>query len=522
MTKTRRIILNVLSTYGRSIVSFVVTLFTARWILMALGEEDFGAYGVVGCLTFIVNLFNNAQASAVARYYAYYIGKTDIEGTSQSGRGLDSELQRWFNAALSIHLAIPIVFISAGLPIGEYAIRHWLNFPLERLQVYLWCYRLSLVTLFFSMVSVPYVAMYTAYQYITQLVCFSFIQVFSIFGISYYLLFCRGNRLLVYAVLMMVAHVLVELLKVYFARRQFKSCRVSLRQMWEAAKIKALLHFAFYKMLGNVGFGVRSHGIAFFVNIAYGTTVNAACNVAHQLAAQSVSFCSTLANSFAPAIVTEEGAGQRRKMIDMSFMCCRFGGLLVLTFAIPLIIEMDNWLHIWLVNPPEATASICVYMVITFVLDYLTAGHHIAIAAVGDVARWQLFDTVSYMMSIPIAVVLYIIGIGPVAVGYAYVFAMVLAVVNRLYYARKVTGMGVRRWFRSVLLPQVMVAAMALSAGYFVRYLFPQNLLRIIITGGVSAFVLWSTAWCVVLEVTERDYVVAKIKHVWRKRPCRG
>ena len=42
MTANRRIFLNIIATYGRSLYALVIGLFCGRWSLMALGEVDYG------------------------------------------------------------------------------------------------------------------------------------------------------------------------------------------------------------------------------------------------------------------------------------------------------------------------------------------------------------------------------------------------------------------------------------------------------------------------------------------------
>ena len=48
MSLNRRIIVNIIATYGRSLYSLVIGLFCGRWTLMALGEEDHGLIEVTG------------------------------------------------------------------------------------------------------------------------------------------------------------------------------------------------------------------------------------------------------------------------------------------------------------------------------------------------------------------------------------------------------------------------------------------------------------------------------------------
>ena len=56
MSPNRRILLNIVATYGRSLYALVCGLFISRWVLAALGKTDFGLYGVVGGMMMAVLL----------------------------------------------------------------------------------------------------------------------------------------------------------------------------------------------------------------------------------------------------------------------------------------------------------------------------------------------------------------------------------------------------------------------------------------------------------------------------------
>lgn len=74
MTDQKRIAINVLATYGRTVYSVACGLFVSRWVLMALGSVDFGLYGVVGGMVLFVSFLNNVLGAAVSRFYAYEVG----------------------------------------------------------------------------------------------------------------------------------------------------------------------------------------------------------------------------------------------------------------------------------------------------------------------------------------------------------------------------------------------------------------------------------------------------------------
>lgn len=75
MKESTRIIINTLATYGGSLVGLVVGLFSARWILLALGQTDFGLYGVIGSIVIMMSFLNQGMSVGVARFYAYSIGR---------------------------------------------------------------------------------------------------------------------------------------------------------------------------------------------------------------------------------------------------------------------------------------------------------------------------------------------------------------------------------------------------------------------------------------------------------------
>ena len=67
MSPNRRIALNIIATYGRSLYALIIGLFCGRWTLMALGEVDYGLIGVVGGLTAFIAFLNGIMASGVGQ-----------------------------------------------------------------------------------------------------------------------------------------------------------------------------------------------------------------------------------------------------------------------------------------------------------------------------------------------------------------------------------------------------------------------------------------------------------------------
>ena len=114
MTESRRIILNTLATYGRTMFSLALGLFSSRWVFQGLGKIDLGLFGIVGSLIVVIGLLNTVLRIAVSRYYAFTIGQAR-KMPVEEGREL---MTQWFNAAFSLHVIFPAVLLTIGYPIG--------------------------------------------------------------------------------------------------------------------------------------------------------------------------------------------------------------------------------------------------------------------------------------------------------------------------------------------------------------------------------------------------------------------
>lgn len=74
MSPNRRILLNIVATYGRSLFALVCGLFSSRWVLPALGKTDFDLYGVVGGMMGFIAFPNTLLNVATGRFYEYAEG----------------------------------------------------------------------------------------------------------------------------------------------------------------------------------------------------------------------------------------------------------------------------------------------------------------------------------------------------------------------------------------------------------------------------------------------------------------
>ena len=500
MKSSTRIAINTAASYSRSLVGVGLALFSSRWILQALGATDFGLFHVIGSLIVFLTFFNSVMASSAARHFAFAIGKGDT-----------GDVNRWFNTSLSIHLILPIVLIAVGWPVAEYAIRNWLTIPPDRIDASVIVFRISLIGAFVNMASIPFIAMFTAKQRIAEVSMWGMLQNFMVFALAYGLTRVPFDRLLAYAVGMVSIHIVIHTIKIIRAFLLFPECHVRLQTGFDTQRMKELLHFAGWSLFGGVSLTLKNQGSAILLNLYHGPVLNAAFGISKQISTQANQLAQAMQTSFAPEITSRAGRNEYARVISLAHFSSKIGCLFVMLFSIPLILEMDYILQIWLTNPPEHTAIFCRLMLVAFLIDKLTIGYVMAVNAHGKIAAYQASVGSLLLLTIPIAWLLFVIGLAPSSLPLAIIITSVMAGFARVLWLRKLFKEPITQWLVKVLQPCGTVACASLCAGSTIFLIPDQSFLRFLLSSSLSILFTIASCWLFALEQREKGYIVSSI-----------
>ena len=117
-----RIAKNTIFLYIRMGISMIVSLYTSRIVLNALGIEDFGIWGVIGGLVAMFLFLNNALSSSSSRFLTFSLGKGDKK-----------EMSEIFSVSLTIHLLVAIMIIGLSESIGLWFLNNKMVIPESKL-----------------------------------------------------------------------------------------------------------------------------------------------------------------------------------------------------------------------------------------------------------------------------------------------------------------------------------------------------------------------------------------------------
>jgi len=504
MNTSQRLILNTTAVYTRSLLSAGLALFSSRWVLNSLGQIDFGLFSLVGSVLIFIAFFNTVMATSASRHFAYAIGQGDSH-----------EVNRWFNAALSIHLCFAIALTLAGWSVGDYLITHMFNVPPDRIAVCRQVFHISLISLFTGMFSIPFIAMFKAKQRIAELSVWDMMHSFLNFAFAWYLTTTSGDMLFVYAFGITVILVFFHSVLVVRAAMNFQECNLVFRQWFDRKRLGEIFSFACWNLIGSLGVTLRDQGSAILLNVYFGPKVNASYGIAKQVSAQTGQLAGAMLGAFSPEITSREGRGERSGMIDLSLRASKFGTLLVLVFLVPLVVEMEYVLQLWLVTPPMYTETLCRLILFTFLIDRLTTGYMLAINAHGRIAGYQATLGGILVLTLPLVWLFLHLGFPPPSVGIAFIITMTLCSFGRVIWARYLLDAPILLWLKSVLIPCSSVGIVSMFAAAVPFHLLPSGFLRLALVT-VSSLIAYSVlTWFIALDRRERTFFCQNTKRVW-------
>ena len=499
------IIVNILATYTRILLVAGMGLFSTRWVLKALGKEDFGLYSVVGGLIVFITFLGSRLASSTQRFYAYAIGQGDPE-----------EVKRWFNCALVLQIGFSALLVIIGVPVGNYLLDHVMNIPPGRLATCHWVYYLSILGAVGTMLTTPFLGMFYAEQRIFELSFWNVLQVALMFVLTLMLLRISGDLLLIYAIGMVGIKLAIDLFQIFRALYLFKACKFQL--FLNKAHSIELLSFTGWNLIAGVGGVLRNQGLAFLVNIYSGPVINASYGVANQVASQTNVFSTAIHQAMSPEITSREGAGNRDRMISLSLRASKFATILTLFWFIPLFSEIDYVLGLWLHEVPEYTGIFCKIVLLTYLISNLSVGYTSALQAHGKIAGYQSSMGGLRILTFPLVWIAFLLGAGPdVALSFMLLTTAGICL-GRVFWVKRLMQVPVSLWSYNVFLKCLWISIPAVGVAYFLDRILEPSFVRLLIISAITFCCTSTSSWLFGLDAAEKEFVLNKVKRILRRK----
>lgn len=502
-SNSKRIAKNTLMLYFRMALIMLVTLFTSRVILNALGVVDFGIYNVVAGVVVLFSFLNSALMNASQRYLSIAVETEDSDN-----------IQKVFSTCMLLHLLICVVLIVLAETIGLWFLNDKLSIPADRIHAANWVYQSAVLCTCINVLRVPYHSMIIAEEDMSFFAYLSIFETILKLGIAYLILVIAIDRLISYSLLLLLVTLLVSALYAYKCHRSY-SIRFSFKP--NNNLIKEIALFSGWNILGGVADVGYKQGTNMILNVFSGVTLNAAMGIAVQVRAAVYSFVTNLQIAANPQIIKSYNNQEYDRYENLVYSISKYSFFLILLLAFPIMLNMHVLLDFWLKTPPDYAYSFCTLTLIFCLVDSLSGPLWTSMQAMGNIRNYQIIISILLLLNLPFTYVALSKGMSPESLLYIQIVICAVSIFVRLLFSRHYARLTIKSYIRNVMIPIIGVVLISLPVPFLLA-LKLTGLPKLFITVASSFVITCISIWLVGLKYDERKFVVEFIKSKLGKR----
>lgn len=507
-SSSNRIIVNTSFLYVKMIVSIIISLYSTRIILESLGANDYGIYIVIGGVVSMLGFLNTTMATSTQRFLSFNLGENNI-----------LKVRKTFANSIILHLGLGVFLVILFEVVGFYLISEKLQISADRLETAKTVFHFVVLSTFITIIAVPYDSMINAKENMLFLSITGILDSVLKLLVAFLLFVPFEDKLLVFGLGMLLRAVLMRIIKQVYCLKKYKDeCKVNYRSEFNFGNIKELYAFAGWNLLGVISYMLRNQGLSIVLNLFFTTVVNAAYGIANQVNSQLRMFSSAMLQAMNPHMVKTEGSGDREKLIRLSLTTSKFSFYLFSLFALPLYLEMDFVMSLWLVQVPDSTILFCRLMILLTVIQQYRTGVTMATHAIGKIKEYQLLNSPVQLLSLPIGYILLKIGYPAYSILVVVIIIEICTLLINVFFFKKLTGYSRWKYSVNVIFKSLICLFFSFALSFTIRkYLFEDfnDLLRLLLMAVLSLVSFLTTIYFISLNKSEKLILLKFIKKLF-------
>lgn len=495
----RRIAKNTMMLYFRMLLIMAVSFYTSRVVLQTLGVVDYGIYNVVGGIVAMFGFLNSAMSSSTQRYLTFELGRGDTE-----------RLKKVFVTSMNIHIMISVIVFVLAETIGLWLLYNKMTIPIERFNAAFWVYQCSILSTMVMFISVPYNATIIAHEKMSAFAYISILEVVLKLLIVYLLLIGDIDKLILYAVLMLTVQVIIRFIYNIYCTRHFEETKYSF--LFDKPLFKEMLSFSGWNLWGNMAAVAYTQGLNILLNMFFGPVVNAARGVAVQVQQAVTQFSMNFQTAINPQITKSYAVEDYEYMHSLIFRSSRFTFFLLLCICLPVFMEAEALLGIWLKEVPEYSAVFLRIILCVTIVDALANPLMISAQATAHIKIYQSVVGGILLTILPIAYVVLKLGGNPQSVFIVHLLICTIAFIVRLFIIRPMIRLSLTKYIKEVIVRCAVVGICAGAVSFAVNILLDSSLFSSIMECCISVLSVAVFSFMIGMTKNERDLIINKIK----------
>ncbi len=500
----KRIAKNTIMLFIRTLFVMFISLYTSRVILEALGVEDYGIYQVVGGMVMMFSIISSSLSTAISRFITFEIGSGDKE-----------RLKKIFSTSITIQIVIALIVTLLVEVIGIWFMDTEMQIPAERMNAARWVLHCSVLTFCINLLSVPYNACIIAHEHMSAFAYISILEAVIKLAICYAIMVSPIDKLIFYAILMLLLAVAIRIIYAVYCHRKFEESRA--KNGFDKSIFKEMIGFSGWSFFNNSAFILNNQGINMLMNVYFGVVVNAARGIAVQVENSVLQFVNSFTTAINPQITKSYANGDLQGMHKLVCRGARFSYFMILFIALPIIIEAEQILCMWLVEVPEHAVAFVQLSLIMGMCDCIGNTGYTACIATGKLKKYSLIITSIACLEFPLAWGFFATGAAPEYAYITYIAVKTTILFVRMFLLKNLVELKISMYVNQVLIPITLTTIVAIIIPFVAHTTITPGILRFSATTVLSIICVSASVLYIGMSRDERSIVLKKCKSIISK-----
>lgn len=496
---------NTLFLYFRMMFIMAVSLYTSRVVLQTLGVIDYGVYNVVGGIVALFGFVTGPMAGATQRYITFALGKGNLKRSNEI-----------FSTCINIYIIASGILLLLCETLGVWFLFNRLQIPDTRLLTAFWVFQSSVISAIIILLTVPFNAEIIAHE---KMSAFAFISIFEVIGklgVVFLLKIICYDKLLLYAIMMLIIQSLTCLCYVIYCRSHFEESKYHF--CWNKDLCKDIASFAGWSLFGNLAAVGYSQGLNILLNMFFGPIVNTARGVAVQVQSAVCQFVTNFQTAINPQITKSYAMGDMSYMLKLVEQSSRLSFYLIYILSFPVLVETDFILKLWLGNVPDYTIVFLRIILMTTWIASLANPLVVSVLATGKIQRYQQIVGCVLMSIVPFSYLFLKLGYPPQSVFGVHLVIEIIAHIIRLFILNRLIGISISSYFTNVVIKIFIVSILIIPLPLFVSYNMDEGFSRFLLVSITSMVSAFFSLLYYGLTRKESEFIMNKAKQVFYKQ----
>lgn len=504
-SKNKRIAKNSIYLTIRMIIVLGISLYTTRAILSILGVIDYGIYNVIAGFVTMFAFLNTSMSATSQRYFNVEYAKNGLKGAKVA-----------FNASLRIHFILALLIVSITELFGVWYLHNKMILPADRLFAAECVFHSSVVSMFFTIVNVPFLSAIIAHEKMDFYAVVTVIDAFLKLLIVLILPYLSYDYLIAYGILYILISVFDFMAYYLYAKSKFEEVKIA--PVSDKRIYREMIAFTLWNSIGSFSYVLRNQGITLVLNAYFGPVVNAARGVATQVDTAINGFVNNMVVPARPQITQSYAQNDIDRAFFITYSISKLSCLFFFLFSFPLILESNIIFRFWLGdNIPEHTQTFIAIILVTNMFGCLLPPISTLVFAEGKMKFFQLLTSASNLLSIPLALAFLWFDKIPEYVFIALFITMVTNQIAAMIALKKCINYSIRRYLKQVVIPVLKVILLSVVLALPIHFIMEESILRFFIQVFVCLFATIFVAYFFALESSERNVICSYSKKLLSK-----